>query len=798
MRFKLTLILTVFFLVSNASYLFCIDERYMSYPGPQNSSYSGYIVPMGADNIIHWPNLNHEYDPDNYWEEFSKDIDWYLNEDDAKDLTFNQVKNACESSFNTWEGPSTTNVNFVYKGSTSATFSSTDNKNVLFWAGTNDPIFTYIGSKAFFAVTLVSFDSDEELFDVDIAFNDWESPYNSQNIPIEWTIGTNEAIPNLQNPTLFKLDVQTVATHEIGHLLGLHHFATSGAVMTGGWEPGLNHDLETDDIIGASFLCGGKIIESFRQFNPTSMYEKYYFDWPISIVSGATLKFRADYQEFPEFHFTTYEDEFCLTVENGGEFICDSYSKSSGSCVLFLGGKNISDGLRILDGGTATIDNSWIGDGFFGICLCQSGELDLQNCGISNCSNGIFLNYMNFSSQDPVIKNNNIDYCGSGLFFNQSGGTGSNIQNNVVENCDYGIKFLVGSSPVLTSSQNHNKIKNNDYGLYAWLACSPFFSYNNIENSSVYAAKATYSSHLTAENNYWGTSDPSYYVDGSSSFDFLPKLSGPLSKSISSGLSNDIEIEQLKNLIYANEIDAAKVKCKEIISQFSDLPKSIAALSLLWELSRRDDVDQFKNYLTSLSSHKEKKDINGIAEMILAGYYTDTKILKIDNIYKKYNSENVKQLALYTKYCHYLLEENDRKKAQKIETEISKKYPNSELYNNILLLAGKPEIEVINKDFAKDHPDENIKFPTQYCLLDNYPNPFNPATRIRYQIAENVKVNIKVYNMCGQEVATLINEFKEKGYHSVSWDARSYSSGIYYYRMIAGTHVETKKMLLLK
>jgi hypothetical protein len=88
--------------------------------------------------------------------------------------------------------------------------------------------------------------------------------------------------------------------------------------------------------------------------------------------------------------------------------------------------------------------------------------------------------------------------------------------------------------------------------------------------------------------------------------------------------------------------------------------------------------------------------------------------------------------------------------------------------------------------------------PTKFALYQNYPNPFNPATKIRYQLLRESKVIIKIYNMLGSEVITLLNEKKAPGVYEVELNEQSLPSGTYIYRIIAGSFLETKKMILLK
>jgi phosphatidylserine/phosphatidylglycerophosphate/cardiolipin synthase-like enzyme len=88
--------------------------------------------------------------------------------------------------------------------------------------------------------------------------------------------------------------------------------------------------------------------------------------------------------------------------------------------------------------------------------------------------------------------------------------------------------------------------------------------------------------------------------------------------------------------------------------------------------------------------------------------------------------------------------------------------------------------------------------PETFQLQQNYPNPFNPATRISYQIASVILVQLKVYDMTGQEIGVLVNETKEPGTYNILFDASNLASGIYFYRLTAGDFSSVKKMTILK
>ena len=87
---------------------------------------------------------------------------------------------------------------------------------------------------------------------------------------------------------------------------------------------------------------------------------------------------------------------------------------------------------------------------------------------------------------------------------------------------------------------------------------------------------------------------------------------------------------------------------------------------------------------------------------------------------------------------------------------------------------------------------------SEYVLMQNYPNPFNPSTTIKYGISERTFVELKIYDILGREVASVINEEKDAGYHEINFNASKLSSGVYLYQLKAGSFIETKKMILLK
>jgi len=89
-------------------------------------------------------------------------------------------------------------------------------------------------------------------------------------------------------------------------------------------------------------------------------------------------------------------------------------------------------------------------------------------------------------------------------------------------------------------------------------------------------------------------------------------------------------------------------------------------------------------------------------------------------------------------------------------------------------------------------------YPTKFLLHQNYPNPFNPGTIIDYQLPMTSEVELSIYNLLGQKVATLVSEKQPAGRYKIKWDATGQTSGVYLYRLKSGSFVLTKKMLFLQ
>ncbi|NWG28081.1 MAG: T9SS type A sorting domain-containing protein [Ignavibacteriaceae bacterium] len=107
-------------------------------------------------------------------------------------------------------------------------------------------------------------------------------------------------------------------------------------------------------------------------------------------------------------------------------------------------------------------------------------------------------------------------------------------------------------------------------------------------------------------------------------------------------------------------------------------------------------------------------------------------------------------------------------------------------------------VAVLTVETSVTNQDEIKNLPTDFILNQNYPNPFNPTTKLSFVIGHSSFVTLKVYDILGNKVATLLNEVKQPGTYEVDFNAADLSSGTYFYKLQAGSFIETKKMILLR
>jgi hypothetical protein len=136
----------------------------------------------------------------------------------------------------------------------------------------------------------------------------------------------------------------------------------------------------------------------------------------------------------------------------------------------------------------------------------------------------------------------------------------------------------------------------------------------------------------------------------------------------------------------------------------------------------------------------------------------------------------------------------------------SSEKPSILVYGSALHVVWQDNRDGNNEIYHKRNPNGNTvgivnidsEIPGEFSLSQNYPNPFNPVTKIKFSLPESSIAKFVVYDALGREVESLVNEELSAGSYKIDWNAAKYSSGIYFYKLIAGNFTETKKMLMIK
>lgn len=164
-------------------------------------------------------------------------------------------------------------------------------------------------------------------------------------------------------------------------------------------------------------------------------------------------------------------------------------------------------------------------------------------------------------------------------------------------------------------------------------------------------------------------------------------------------------------------------------------------------------------------------------------------ISQLNNILSSYPDINIKDLILFKKFCRFYFSKSLSDAANCLAA-LENSYPESALTVEARRLFGE-------ENSSPQSPNGNASNSSNISLA-NYPNPFNPLTKIAYSLPIASKINLTIYDILGREIAVLVNEQKEAGNYEVSFNASHLASGIYIYRLSTSNKVAVRKMLLIK
>ena len=515
--------------------------------------------------------------------------------------------------------------------------------------------------------------------------------------------------------------------------------------------------------------------------------------------------------------------------------------------------------IQILNDANVTVKNSIIQNCNQGVYIYNASPQIINNQISDPILHGIYVNALNKS---PLIQDNTITKTsGNANYKYQEGiilynGTNGYITHNSISGFDHGI-YVGGSNAYFTDYtwQNHypnNKFTFNKVGIRIGWGAYLIGGYgmnicwnNNISNNDNYNIFVYASSRALVQNNYWGVGNLKQYVDPTSTWEILPALSTDpwlpqggsqaiavvntsssqvqtlettdKSTSVSNTtsmakgqVSNDLGTEKNEDEIL-KEIGLEKEgKIDEAIEYLKKMVKnkknSLYAITVLGGLKERYGKENVQLYFEDLLTDPNEGNKPRIKKH-LAGFYLnkdeDNKATAIfDELKNSKSSKRDNFEGLLDKFNYMLHKKKDVLSAKNLLAEMKNKFSDDEdaimHISTAEMLITEGDNFALGKKQNKTEAALEIEIPKEYTLFNNYPNPFNPITTINYQLPKSGSVTLKIFDILGKEVKTLVNEQKEMGKYTVQFDASSLASGMYVYQLRVNDYTSTKKMLLVK
>lgn len=241
--------------------------------------------------------------------------------------------------------------------------------------------------------------------------------------------------------------------------------------------------------------------------------------------------------------------------------------------------------------------------------------------------------------------------------------------------------------------------------------------------------------------------------------------------------SNEYLLGMWKSNVSTNEYGLAK---------FNPATKTFSKISLTTPLPQSDSVNFIKSPILDKT--------NNIAYWFAIKTNTDPSEIRLYVIDLTTNSWQLVQSSCTTSYYWTSCGMNF---LQSGKIFISGGTTSNDFYTNFYPVNGTILVTPSSATGIKNESSRRLQS-NLYILKQNYPNPFNPSTTLEFSLPKSGMTTLKIYNLLGHEVATLINEYCTQGQSTIKWDASNYASGLYIYRLQSGAFSETMKMLLLK
>ncbi|MDR3625538.1 MAG: right-handed parallel beta-helix repeat-containing protein [Ignavibacteriaceae bacterium] len=412
-------------------------------------------------------------------------------------------------------------------------------------------------------------------------------------------------------------------------------------------------------------------------------------------------------------------------------------------------------------------------------------------------------------------------------------------RNNRITNCIVGIDTYYNSYPIFGIPSANDVYGGNSI-------------YNNTSNVSVGISYPNNSSSLYACHNWWGSNPPNtslfsvgsgsyfYYLGYASSDPWagvpLPSISqitnvvavsnNEVSKSVSTGNNSGNTIVTFEDsngqsgntkvTIYTPEISDSLIPginfrtLKEnaeaknfFISYLKKHPDNQAAYVYLYSTADSNTTPDLINYFRSLPNQSSKAQKLLLSYLYMKQNKTDSAKIVNNNIIVDNPNTPLAVKAMLNNFYIELYNNNDKNSAADILNQIKNQSDLStdieiSMADNALNLYGTLLAKKSNILVKKQAINDDESAPEPFGLSNNYPNPFNPTTVIEYQLPKDGFVTLKVYDILGREVKTLVNGFRTKGKYTTIFDGSNLASGIYFYQLRANGFSSIKKMILTK
>jgi len=766
----------------------------------------GYVTEVAPANVgsrhevVHW--------------ESATSVTFYVHEDGAGDgLTWSETRTQIVHAMGRWNQSSTNHYVTLtaHTSSTDHTLDREDGKNVIFWE--EDPYNSpYLGYGAAIAATVITVDDEEnqELVDVDIICNtalvwvvdsEGGEVMGGGGIPV-----FRSTIPDPEHP-YDEIVIDLVMTHELGHSLGVGHTTTYPAVMHI-YYPHNNGTFLSEDLLVVGFLYR-------KNINVPSDYSTIHDATSDAVAwSGQTVSVDED----------TYS-ESSIVLKTGNTLTIDpgtTISFSSGSSLQVSGQLNAigTSGENI----TLTASSYWNG-----IVVNSSANANIKYCTISNASPGICLNSANATVDHNIISTT---YGGTGIY-SYGSGNGRIITYNVISaytaiNADYySTMYLLNPSSATTG---HNETSVGSVSLLAEY-------HSNIEAggySSIQGQNSLYGGGIdpqvvaydygtvVAKHNWWNY-DPSYSSYNGGSVD----MSNPLVSDPNGGFgaravpgdgpslagSTDEDSPSSTPFLDA-ELNAARQKMaegnyEEAIRLFAQKYSSdtspnrqryaLARIAECYKMAEKSGFVDFLNSDVRPSLRKSDDLYLETLELEALSLLGDGVYLEAVSVFERIKEEysdktNAYKHALFNLVNLYCGQLNEKGKAKQYVEELKASFSGDQVTRLARVLFGETDIAMSEHVVAERESQGEPSLLT----LDNYPNPSNPSTTIRFNLPNEGQVTLKVYDLLGRVVADLVSEAMRMGQHQVVFDGSNFPSGVYFYRLEFGGKSISKEFVLTK